>query len=138
VKHETAFVHVSANVVQWLEVLLESPTCKQFAHFQELLKIVRDMMLVVHPTRPVTHNDGGDNLSLQKSQSGSGITRRKSSGQVADFLSSMSVFANDIEELSRQNTRDFNAASAGSEMIGSIPGILQASTSPPQSPTLRD
>ena len=105
----------------------------EFQHFKELLGIIRDKMLVVHPSRPATH-DGTNDLSLQRSQSGSGLERRKSSGQVADSLASMSVFENDVVDVSRQNTLDLNAPSTETRFIRSIPDILQASTSPPHSP----
>ena len=112
---------------------MDDPTCQEFQHFKELLGIIRDKMLVVHPSRPATH-DGTNDLSLQRSQSGSGLERRKSSGQVADSLASMSVFENDVVDVSRQNTLDLNAPSTETRFIRSIPDILQASTSTPHSP----
>jgi hypothetical protein len=118
-----------------IEELLTHPICETHKHFQELLEIIRDKMLVIHPSHPDSHNTSTD-LSLQRSQSGSGLTRRKSSGQVADFLGSLSVFENDVVEISRQNTLDLNTTSRESGIIRSIPDILSGSTSGPQTPVL--
>ena len=128
-----ALGYLEVNTVQLIRRLLDDPTCQEFQHFKELLGIIRDKMLVVHPSRPATH-DGTNDLSLQRSQSGSGLERRKSSGQVADSLASMSVFENDVVDVSRQNTLDLNAPSTETRFIRSIPDILQASTSTPHSP----
>ena len=128
-----ALGYLEVNTVQLIRRLLDDPTCQEFQHFKELLGIIRDKMLVVHPSRPATH-DGTNDLSLQRSQSGSGLERRKSSGQVADSLASMSVFENDVVDVSRQNTLDLNAPSTETRFIRSIPDILQASMSSPHSP----
>lgn len=122
-----------ANVCQLIQELLAHPKCIEFDQFKEILETIRDKMLIVHPTNPRNYNRGNDELSLQKSRSGSGLPRRKSSGQVADCLRSMSVFANDVVDLSRQNTRDLNASPAESSMMRSIPDVLREGEASPQS-----
>lgn len=91
-------------------------------------------MLVVRPAQPDVHS-GSDSLSLQQSISNSGLSRRKSSGDVFRFLGDMTIFAHEQPEYSRQNTHNTLAHGGhdhypASEMIGSIPGILRQSTLP--------
>lgn len=107
---------------------MDDPTCKDFPHFQELLRIIRDFMLVVQPGHPNAHGST-ENLPPQHSSSNNELSRRKSAGDVFRFIGDMSVFSDEPEGLTRQNTHNtvvspVHTPSNASELINDIPGLL--------------
>ncbi|KAH7068350.1 kinase-like domain-containing protein [Paraphoma chrysanthemicola] len=118
-------VKLKTSVEKLICKLMDDPTCKDFPHFQELLAIIRDCMLVVHPDA----HDSTENLARQHSYPSNALSRRKSAGDVFRFIGGMSVFVDEPEGPTRQNTHntlasEVNAFSAASEMIEAIPRLL--------------
>jgi hypothetical protein len=117
---------------------MDDPICKDFPHFQELLEIIRDFMLVMHPSQPNT-NGSTENLPPQYPHSNTELSRRKSAGDVFRFIGGMSVFVDEPEGPTRQNTHntvasEIDAPSVASEMINTIPRLLGRIPSVSQSP----
>lgn len=107
---------------------MKDPACKDFPHFQELLEIIRGFMLVIHPGHPDTQGST-ENLPPQNSYSNNELSRRKSAGDVFRFIGGMSVFADEPEGPTRQNTHntmaaEVNAPYSTSEIRDTIPRLL--------------